>query len=110
MKYKHQSRSPEPTQYSVKNTELEVGQTYHILGTITDVWSDEIGQTLITVNENIHLYLNPADEPHLEEIKKNAFEPGIFISHITVVSDIIRGNCDSIVFADEQNSKNLVFH
>lgn len=84
--------------FSLKSQEIEVGGQYPIYGMITNIYSDGDVDAIIIVNDSIQLRLSSHDHSRIEEIKRQCFEPAIFISHITSIGDIVEGECDSIIF------------
>lgn len=89
---------------SVQYGKVEIGQTYPIYGTITSFINEIPGSVVVMVNENIELSLNVTDDEKLSLLKSRIFEPGIFITKINVVGDIVKGDCSTIVFGQKQNT------
>lgn len=89
---------------SVEYGNVEIGQTYPIYGMITKFINDIPGQVVILVNENIELSLSVDDQEKVAILKARALEPGIFVSTIEQVGDVIKGYCSTVVFGKKQDT------
>ncbi len=89
----------------VGSTEVEVGQTYPLLGLITKLIKDEPGNLVVEFNHNIELTLIVSSQESIDIVKSRAFETGIFITEILEVSPVIKGVCRAIIFGRKQTGQ-----
>lgn len=89
---------------SIEYGAVVVGETYPIYGMITKFINDVPGQVVVIVNENIELSLSVDDSDKVSILKARALEPGIFVSTIKEVGDIIKGHCSTVVFGKKQET------
>jgi hypothetical protein len=92
---------------SVQYGQVEVGQTYPIYGAITEIKDTTPGQMIIIVNSNIELALTVSELDKVDLLKSRMFEPGIFITTIKTIGDIIKGECSTVVFGKREDNSNL---
>jgi len=88
----------EPLEFSVKNNDVVVGETYPIYGKINDIVKSSDGKIVLLVNDNVELTLDINKDTILDELIAQAFEPGIFISTIDNLDFNIKATCSTIVF------------
>jgi hypothetical protein len=98
------SNSLESMGLSVQYGKVEVGQTYPIYGTITSFINEVPGSVVVMINQNIELSLNVNDDEKLSLLKSRIFEPGIFITKINNIGEIVKGECSTIVFGTKQST------
>jgi len=78
--------------------DVQVGQTYPIYGAITKFVSEELGNVVIEINENIQATLNIQEQDKLDVLKNRAFDVGIFICIITDLGPTIQAQCSTVIF------------
>lgn len=88
----------DPIEFSLKNQNVHIGETYPIYGKITDIIESSDGQIILLVNDNVELTLSVEDDYTLSELLSQCFEPGIFVSTIDSLDTNIKGTCTAIVF------------
>lgn len=89
---------------SVEFGEVQVGQVYPIYGIITNIMSEEPGNVVITINDNITATLNVVEQEKIDALKNRTFDPGIFLCMITAVnSSSILADCSTVIFGKNNN-------
>lgn len=88
---------------SVGLGEVEVGQVYPIYGVITDFISEEPGNLIVKINENIKATMNVVDLDKIDVLKNRTFDPGIFVCSITKVDEFIYAECSTVIFGKNNN-------
>jgi hypothetical protein len=89
---------------SVKFGEVEVGQVYPIYGLITEFVSEEPGNVVVKVNDNIQVTMNIEDREKIDVLKNRSFDPGIFVCTITEVDTLIKAECSTVIFGKNNNT------
>ena len=86
-------------------TDVEVGQTYPLYGTITKFLSDTTESTVVEINYNMKVTMVVADPEKIRLLKERAFEAGIFIIEVSSKNldpaeneYSIEGNCTTVIF------------
>ena len=88
---------------SVQFGDVEVGQAYPIYGVITKFVSEEPGNVIVIINENIEVTMNVAEEDKINVLKNRTFDPGIFVCTITEVDKLIKAECSTVIFGKNNN-------
>lgn len=88
---------------TVELGEVEVGQIYPVYGVITEFISDEPGNLVVKINNNIEATMNVADLDKIGILKNRTFDPGIFVCTITKVDGTIYAECSTVIFGKDSN-------
>jgi len=87
------------TQLEVVKTEVHIGETYMIYGMITKIISQAENKVTIEINECIQAELIIIEKDQVEQLKRRAFEPAIFVSTVLSKEDTnIKVACNTVVF------------
>ena len=90
---------------TVDHKPAEVGQTYPLYGMITKFLCEDLGSIVVEINYNIHAKLHINEKEKLAILKERAFEPGIFISTVEELGDVIKVDCQTVVFGRKQSTQ-----
>jgi hypothetical protein len=82
--------------------EVEVGTTYPLYGMITKIIDDTPGHVVVEINFSITATMTIPDPAKVELLKERAFEPGIFVSTVTLKEPKIEVDCSTVVFGKRQ--------
>ena len=82
--------------------EVEVGTTYPLYGMITKILDDTPGHVIVELNFSIKATMTIPDPEKVELLKERAFEPGIFVSTVTMKDPAIEVDCSTVVFGKRQ--------
>lgn len=89
---------------SVEFGDVEVGQVYPIYGLITKFISDEPGNIVVRINENVEATMNVGEQDKIDILKNRSFEPGIFVCTITELGTLIKADCSTVIFGKNDNT------
>jgi len=82
------------------NKEYIIGQTYSILGMITDVIQADNGRIEIEINNELKAIVNDLDNDY-DLLKSKAFEQGVFLSKVVSTEPKVELECEAVFFDDE---------
>jgi hypothetical protein len=82
--------------------DVEVGTTYPLYGMITKILDDTPGHVVVEINFSITATMTIPDPAKVELLKERAFEPGIFVSTVTMKDPKIEVDCSTVVFGKRQ--------
>jgi hypothetical protein len=88
---------------SVQFGDVELGQVYPIYGLITKFVSDEPGNIIVRINENIEATMNVGEQDKIDTLKNRSFDPGIFVCTITEIGQVIKADCSTVIFGKNNN-------
>lgn len=89
--------------YEVKFGDVEIGTTYPLYGMITKILDETPGNVIVELNFSIKAKMSIPDQEKINLLKERAFEPGIFVSTVTVKEPKIEVDCSTVVFGKRQS-------
>jgi hypothetical protein len=105
MENKNEEKNPnffEKFGCEVQFGDVEVGTTYPLYGMITKILDDTPGHVVVEINFSITATMTIPDPAKVELLKERAFEPGIFVSTVTMKDPKIEVDCSTVVFGKRQ--------
>ena len=89
---------------SLEYRDVEVGQLYPIYGAITKFISDEPGNIVVMINDQIEATLNVIDDDKIGVLKQRTFDSGIFLCTITEKGLTIKADCTTVIFGKSNDT------
>ena len=89
---------------SLEYRDVELGQIYPIYGAITKFISDEPGNVVVMINDQILATLSVIDDDKINVLKQRTFDSGIFVCTITEKGDTIKADCSTVIFGKNNDT------
>jgi len=88
----------------VQFSDVSLGETYPIYGTITKFIDETPGNIVVLINDHIEATMNVVDVDKIDVLRTRCFDPGIFVCVITQKEPSICAECTTVVFGKNNNS------